>query len=128
MQGRENTFSKQIAKVQEILGSLFVLSDLKEKEETLSSTNHIFKDFPILLPVFVLVKQIVYRNKTDLLYLFRRKCLLYLLALVCSFIEKQQEKGFCVKNSQGQGFLFLMLAASSLLSLTTVSKSVWMAI
>lgn len=100
-------------------------SDIKEKEETLSSTNHIFKNFPILLPVFVLVQQIVYRNKRDLLYLFRRKCLLYnLLALVCSFIEKQQEKGFCVKYSQGQGFLFLMLAASSLLSLTTVSKSV----
>lgn len=72
-------------------------SDIKEKEETLSSTNHIFKNFPILLPVFVLVQQIVYRNKTDLLYLFRRKCLLYnLLALVHSFIEKQQEKGFCV--------------------------------
>lgn len=77
----------------------------------------------------MLVKQIVYRNKTDLLYLFRRKCLLYnLLALVRSFTEKQQEKGFCVKNSQGQGFLFLMLAASSLLSLTTVSKPVWIAI
>lgn len=71
----------------------------------------------------MLVKQIVYRNETDLFYLFRRKCLLYnLLALIRSFIEKQQEKGFCVKKSQGQGFLFLMLAASSLLSLTAVFK------
>lgn len=70
-------------------------------------------------------QQIVYRNKTNLLYLFRRKCLLYhLLALICSFIQKQQEKGFCVKNSQGQGFLFFMLAASSLTSLTTISKSI----
>lgn len=112
-------------KIQEILGSLFIPSDIKEKEETLSSINHIFKNFPILLPVFVLGQQIVYRNKINLLYLFRRKCLLYhLLALVRLFIQKQQEKGFCIKNSQGQGFLFLMLAESSLASLTTISKSI----
>lgn len=73
----------------------------------------------------MLGQQIVYRNKTNLFYLFRRKCLLYnLLALICSFIQKQQENSFCVKNSQGQGFLFLMMAASSLTSLTTISKSI----
>lgn len=72
----------------------------------------------------MLGQQIVYKNKINLLYLFRRKCLLYhLLVLVHLFIQKQEEKGFCIKNSQGQGFLFLMLAASSLTSLTTISKS-----
>lgn len=100
-------------------------SDRKEKEKTLSSINHILKNFPILLPVFVLGQQIVYRNKTNLLYLFRRKCLLYhLLADTLLFIQKQQEKCFCIENSQGQEFLFLMLAASSLTSLTTIFKPV----
>lgn len=61
----------------------------------------------------------------NLLYLFRGKCLLYhLLALIPSFIQKQQEKGLCIKSSQGQGFLDLMLAASSLTSLTTISELV----
>lgn len=46
-QGSENKFSKQIAKVQEILGLLCV-------QKTLSSINHIFKSFPILLAAFVL--------------------------------------------------------------------------
>lgn len=39
-------------------------------------------------------------------------------------MQKQQEKGLCVKSSQGQGFLVLMLAASSLTSLTPISKLV----
>lgn len=78
-----------------------------------------------MLPVFVLGQHIVYRNKTNLLYLFRRKCLLYhLLAFILLFIQKQQEKCFCIENSQGQDFLFLMLAASSLTSLTTIFKPV----
>lgn len=70
----------------------------------------------------MLGQQIVYRNKVNLLYLFRRKCLLYhLLALIHLFVQKQQEKSFCIKNSQGQGFLFLMWSASSF---STISKSI----
>lgn len=91
----------------------------------LSSINHIFRNFPILLPAFVFGQWIVYRNKINLLYLFRRKCLLYhLLALIPSFIQKQQEKGLCIRSSQGQGVLVLMLAASSVTSLTPISKLV----
>lgn len=42
-----------------------------------------------------------------------------------SFVHsKTAGKGLLFKNSQGQGFLFLMLAASSLNSLTTISKSI----
>lgn len=83
----------------------------------------IFKSFPVLLAVFVLGQQTLYRNKTNLFYVFRRKWLLYyLLVLFHSFIQKQQEKGFLLRKVKVRDFCFLMLAARSLTSLTTISK------
>lgn len=93
-------FSKQIAKVREILGSLFLLSDIKEKEEILSSTNLIFKNFPILLPVFVLVKQIY--------FIFSEESVCYIICWLpfVHSLKNSRKRAFVLRTVKVRDFCF----------------------